>query len=117
MSEKTKITDFQFPLTESDLGQVLSLNPRFWWQPEDYWAEQLWDSDCNNCKSVTRVPFDRIKEEPHIYGSPAFCTKWNKPVRCFFVGQFTAHPCFVHIRTGEVSPHKDNSVENPRYSE
>lgn len=78
-----------------------TLNPRAGWTPEDFYQEQLFDADCNNCKHLERVKFDRKVELPHIYGSPAFCTQFQKHVRTNWPGFFANRPCFEHRKTGE----------------
>jgi len=106
---------FIFPLTYEDFIKLRSTNPRFWWSKEDFWAEQLWDSDCNNCRYIERIPFDRITEQPHIYGAPALCSKYDKKVRTQAIGLFSGFTCFVHIRTGESSPHNNTSNEQTKF--
>lgn len=79
------------------------MNPREGWSKDDFYQEQLFDADCNNCTHLERVPFDRKVELPHIFGSPGSCTQFDKPVRCYWPGIFSNHPCFEHRRTGAPS--------------
>jgi len=106
---------FVFPLTYNEYWRMVQHNPRFWYTQEDYWAEQLWDSDCNNCKHVKRIEFDRKQEQPHVFGSPAICGLHNKYIRCYHPGIHSAFTCFVHIRTGEVSPHTNTAAEQVKF--
>ena len=94
-------------------------NPRLNWTKEDFYAEQLFDGDCNNCKFVDRsVSFEaQEKSERLVFGLPAMCTKFNRKVRTFSQpGIYSGHPCFVHIRTGLASMEPDpNPLEQPRF--
>lgn len=85
--------------------------------PKDVlYAEQTFDADCNNCAHMQRVKFDRKETLPHVYGSPAHCTKFDQPIRCQAPGVFSGRPCFVHIKTGESSGYPDpHDLEQPRY--
>jgi hypothetical protein len=76
---------------------------------------QAFDADCNNCKYLQRVPFDRIKHPPGIWGMPGICGQFNRPVSAFGPGLFSGHPCFVHRKTGRLSAHVDKPPFHRRF--
>lgn len=86
------------------------------WPKDVLYGEQTMDADCNNCAHMRRVKFDRNVEMPHVFGSPAWCSKYERAVRCQAPGIFSGRPCFVHIRTGESSGYPDpHSSEQTRF--
>ena len=52
------------------------------------------DADCNTCKHLQRLPFERKERTPSIWGMPGLCGKNGRPVIAWGNGQFIGASCW-----------------------
>ncbi len=74
------------------------------------------DADCNTCKHLQRLSFDRKQRPPAIWGMPGICAKDGRKVIAWGNGQFIGASCWESRVSDRKSAHaKGNPFDGSQY--
>ena len=68
------------------------------------------DADCNTCRYLKRVPFDRAERKPHIWGMPGVCKRDGRHVVAWGMNQYVGASCWMSRTSDRTSA---NAPGNP----